>query len=136
MHALRDPDGANLDRIQIVKGWLGDDGASHEKIYDVAVSDGRKPGPDGKIPPVGNTVDVAAARYTNTIGAPLLSAFWKDPAFDPKQRAFYYVRVIEIPTPRWIAYDAKFYGLEVPKGIPMFSQERAFTSPVWYTPAK
>jgi hypothetical protein len=136
VRALRDPDGANLDRIQVVKGWLGDDGATHEKIYDVAVSDGRKPGADGKIPPVGNTVDVAAARYTNTIGAPLLSAFWKDPAFDPKQRAFYYARVIEIPTPRWIAYDAKFYGVEAPKGVRMFSQERAFTSPVWYTPAK
>jgi len=136
VHALRDPDGANLDRIQIVKGWLGDDGATHEKVFDVALSNGRKPGPDGKVPPVGNTVDVANARYTNTIGAPYLAAYWRDPGFDPKQRAFYYARVLEIPTPRWVAYDAKFYGLEIPKGVRTFSQERAFTSPIWYTPGK
>ena len=136
VRALRDPDGANLDRIQIVKGWLAPDGATHEKVYDVALSDGRQAGPGGKIPPVGNTVDVANARYANTIGDPYLAAFWKDPSFDPKQRAFYYARVLEIPTPRWVAYDAKFYELEIPGSVRMFSQERAFTSPIWYTPAR
>ena len=119
-----------------MKGWLGADGAAHEKIYDIALSDGRKPGPDGKIPPVGNTVDVANARYTNTIGDAYLAAFWKDPSFDPKQRAFYYARVLEIPTPRWVAYDAKFYDLDLPASVKMFSQERAFASPIWYSLAR
>jgi hypothetical protein len=136
--ALKDPLGANLDRIQVVKGWLGADGAVHEKVHDVVWGDAdrRRPGPDGKLPHVGNTVDVANAGWTNTIGDPELIAFWKDPDFDPALRAFYYVRVIEIPTPRWTCYDAKRFGVAMPKGVPMTTQERAYTSPIWYTPAK
>jgi hypothetical protein len=132
--ALKDPIGANLDRVQIVKGWLGKDGRPQEKVYDVAWSDGRKPGKNGKLPPVGNTVDVANATWTNTIGDPELAAVWKDPEFDPSLRAFYYVRVLEIPTPRWTAYDAKYYGLKPDPRIPMVHQERAYSSPIWYTP--
>jgi hypothetical protein len=135
VHAMRDPDGANLDRLQIIKGWLDKDGNTHEKIYDLAVSDGRKIGPDGRSKTaVGNTVDVKQASYSNSIGAPQLQAFWQDPGFDPKQRAFYYVRVIEIPTPRWTTTDAKVFGVEIPKGAPTSIQERAYTSPVWYKP--
>ncbi len=135
VRALRDPDNANLDRIQIIKGWLNSEGRTEERIYDVAVSDGRKIGSDGRCKtPVGSTVDVADASYTNTIGDPLLTASWKDPVFDPEQRAFYYVRVIEIPTPRWTAYDAKRFGIEMPDEIPMTVQDRAYTSPIWYTP--
>ncbi|MCZ6491854.1 MAG: DUF3604 domain-containing protein [Acidobacteria bacterium] len=135
VRALRDVDGANLDRIQIIKGWLDKDGKLHEKIYDVAVSDGRKIGKDGRAKKaVGNTVDVANATYTNTIGDALLTAYWKDLNFDPKERAFYYVRVIEIPTPRWTAYDAKRFGIKMPDNVPMTVQDRAYTSPVWYTP--
>ena len=114
--ALKDPIGANLDRIQIVKGWLDAKGEMQEKVYDVAWSGDRKPGADGKLPPVGNTVDVANATWTNTIGAPELITVWKDPDFDPAQRAFYYARVIEIPTPRWTAYDAKYFGVKMPPG--------------------
>jgi hypothetical protein len=133
--ALRDPIGANLDRIQIVKGWLDGAGAVHEKVYDVVWSGGRKPDPkSGKLPAVGNTVDVAEATWTNTIGAPELITVWKDPDFDPAQRAFYYARVLEIPTPRWTAYDAKHYGIKMPKEVPMVQQQRAYTSPIWYTP--
>jgi len=133
--ALKDQIGANLDRIQIVKGWMDDAGKLHEKVYDVAWSGDRKPGRDGKLPPVGNTVDVKSATWTNTIGATELVTVWKDPQFDPRQRAFYYARVIEIPTPRWTAYDAKYFGLgNLDPKIPMFSQERAYTSPIWYTP--
>jgi len=132
--ALKDPIGANLDRYQIVKGWLDSDGKLHEKVYDVTWSDNRKPGRDGKLPPVGNTVDVPNATYSNTIGATELVAVWKDPDFDPQQRAVYYGRVIEIPTPRWTAYDAKHYKLKVSKDIQMVTQERAYTSPIWYTP--
>jgi hypothetical protein len=134
--AARDPLGANLDRYQIVKGWLDAKGAVHERVYDVAWSDAatRKPGADGKLPVVGNTVDVKNATWSNTIGDPELIAVWKDPHFDPKQRAFYYGRVIEIPTPRWTAYDAKYYGLELPPEVPMTTTERAYTSPIWYTP--
>jgi hypothetical protein len=134
--ALKDPIGANLDRYQIVKGWLDKDGKLHEKVYDVAWSGARKPDPKtGKLRAVGNTVDVANASWTNTIGAPELIAVWKDPAFDPAQPAFYYGRVIEIPTPRWTAYDAKYYGLKnLDPKIPMTTQERAYTSPIWYTP--
>ena len=106
VYALRDPIGANLDRIQIVKGWLDADGTTHEKVYDVAWSDTRVPGADGKLPPVGNTVDVANANWTNTIGAAELATVWTDPEFDPAQKAFYYARVLEIPTPRWSTYDA------------------------------
>lgn len=135
IRALRDPDGANLDRIQVIKGWLDRKGNRHERIYDVAVSDGRTVDAEGRCKTaVGNTVDVANASYTNAIGAPLLSAFWKDPDFDPEERAFYYVRVIEIPTPRWTAFDAKFYGVEMAPEVTMAIQERAYTSPIWYTP--
>jgi hypothetical protein len=135
IRALRDPDNANLDRIQIIKGWLDPTGKTQERIYDVAVSDGRKIGRDGRCKTsVGSTVDVADASYTNTIGDPLLTAYWKDPDFDPKQKAFYYVRVIEIPKPRWTAYDAKFFGIEMPKDVAMTVQDRAYTSPIWYTP--
>ena len=134
--ALKDPIGANLDRIQIVKGWLDAKGEVHEKIYDVVWGDAekRKPGKDGKLPPVGNTVDVENATWTNTIGDPELITVWKDPEFDPGQRAFYYARVIEIPTPRWTAYDAKRLGSKPLPGTTMLLQERAYTSPIWYTP--
>jgi hypothetical protein len=134
--SLKDPIGANLDRIQIIKGWLDADGETQEKVYDVVWSDAdeRQPGPDGKLPPVGSTVDVADAVWTNTIGAPELITVWQDPEFDPDQRAFYYARVIEIPTPRWTAYDAKRFGTEMPPEAPMTTQERAYTSPIWYTP--
>jgi hypothetical protein len=132
--ALKDPIGANLDRIQIVKGWLDARGETHEQVYDVAWSGNRKPGKDGKVPLVGSTVDVANATWTNTIGAPDLITVWKDPAFDPKQRAFYYARVIEIPTPRWTAYDAKRYGVKPLPGTQMTVTDRAYTSPIWYTP--
>ena len=135
IRAQRDPDGANLDRIQVIKGWLDASGKTHEKVYDVVWSGGRKPDPKtGKLPAVGNTVNVAEASYTNAIGAPFLESYWKDPSFDPKQRAFYYVRVLEIPTPRWTTYDAKIYGIALPKDVPASIQERAYTSPIWYTP--
>ena len=135
--ALRDPIGANLDRVQVVKGWLSKDGELHEKVYDVAWGGDRKPDPkSGKLPPVGDTVDVAEATWTNTIGAPELATVWKDPDFDPSQRAFYYARVIEIPTPRWTAYDAKRFGIKMDAKVPMEAQQRAYTSPIWYTPAK
>ncbi len=133
--ALKDPIGANLDRYQIIKGWLDAAGEVHEKIYDVAWSGDRKPDVNGKLPQVGNTVDVPNATWSNTIGAPELIAAWKDPDFDPAQRAFYYGRVIEIPTPRWTAYDAKYFGLTLPPEVPMITQERAYTSPIWYTGA-
>ncbi len=132
--AMKDPLSGNLDRIQIVKGWVDAKGARQEKIYDVAWSDNRKPGADGKLPAVGNTVDVANATWTNTIGASELITAWKDPDFDPKLRAVYYARVIEIPTPRWTTYDAKYFGVEIPEGVPTSTQERAYTSPIWYTP--
>jgi Protein of unknown function (DUF3604) len=134
--ALKDPLGANLDRYQIVKGWLTRDGKLEEKIYDVAWADAerRRPGGDGKLPPVGDTVDVANATWTNTIGTPELATVWTDPDFDPSQPAFYYGRVIEIPTPRWTAYDAKRFGTTPLPGTVMTITERAYTSPIWYTP--
>ena len=133
--ALKDPIGANLDRVQVIKGWMDSGGELHERIYDVAVSDGRQIGPDGRTrTPVGNTVDVANASWTNTIGDTELITVWVDPDFDPNERAFYYVRVLEIPTPRWTAYDAKYFGLDVPDDVEMVAQERAYTSPIWYTP--
>jgi hypothetical protein len=132
--ALKDAIGANLDRIQVVKGWVDKDGKTQEQVYDVVWSGNRKPGADGKLPPVGNTVDVANATWTNTIGAPELITVWKDPQFDPKLRAFYYARVIEIPTPRWTAYDAKRFGLKPLPETRMTLQERAYTAPIWYTP--
>ena len=133
--ALKDPIGANLDRIQIIKGWLDAKNETHEKIYDVVWSGDRKPDAKGKLPSVGDTVDVPNATYTNTIGASELIKVWKDPEFDPAQRAFYYVRVLEIPTPRWTAYDAKYFGITMPPEVPMKGQERAYTSPIWYTPS-
>ena len=132
--ALKDPIGANLDRYQIVKGWLDASGELHEKVYDVVWSGDREPGADGKVPPVGSTVDVANATWTNTIGAPELITVWTDPDFDPAQSAFYYGRVLEIPKPRWTAYDAKFYGTEPLPDTTMTLQDRAYTSPIWYTP--
>jgi hypothetical protein len=135
--ALRDPIGANLDRIQIIKGWLAEDGTTAEKVYDVAVSDGRKIGRNGRCKKaVGNTVDVENANWTNTIGASELATVWTDPDFDPKQLAFYYARVIEIPTPRWSTYDAFRLGVELPEDAPTTTQERAYTSPIWYSPAE
>ncbi len=134
IRALRDPDGANLDRIQIIKGWLDNKGVTHEKIYDVVWSDDREIGANGKLSPVGNTVNVKEASFTNSIGDPMLFAWWKDPDFDRVQRAFYYVRVLEIPTPRWTVYDAKFFGVKIPEGVPTSIQDRAYTSPIWYTP--
>jgi hypothetical protein len=134
--ALKDPVGANLDRLQVIKGWVDAKGQLQEKIYDVAWSGDRKPDAKGKLPSVGNTVDVENATWTNTIGAPELITVWQDPEFDAKQRAFYYVRVIEIPTPRWTAYDAKYYGVKPLPGTVMVQTERAYTSPIWYTPAK
>ncbi|UCE02863.1 MAG: DUF3604 domain-containing protein [Candidatus Latescibacterota bacterium] len=132
--ALKDPLSGNLDRIQIVKVWLEGSDTRREQVYDVVWSGERQPGSDGKLPPVGNTVDVANATWTNTIGAPELIAVWTDPDFDPNQRAAYYARVIEIPTPRWTAYDAKRYGVQMAPEVPMVTQERAYTSPIWYAP--
>jgi hypothetical protein len=132
--AMKDSYSGNLDRIQIVKGWLDKDGRTHEKVYDVAWSGDRKVGGDGKLPPVGNTVDVAKATWTNTIGAPELSTTWTDPDFDARQPAVYYARVIEIPTPRWTAYEALRYGVKMSADVPMTTQERAYTSPIWYSP--
>jgi len=133
--AWKDADGANLDRVQIVKGWLGGDGNSHEKVYDIALSDGRKvSAKTGKAPLVGNTVDTVTASYVNDIGNPYFSTLWSDPDFDPKEAAFYYLRVLEIPTPRWTAYDAAYFNLELPQQVPLVTQERAYTSPIWYTP--
>lgn len=134
--ALKDPIGANLDRYQIVKGWLDAQGRTHEQVHDVAWSGGRERGADGKLPAVGNTVEIENATWTNTIGAPELIAVWRDPDFDPTQSAFYYGRVLEIPTPRWTTYDARYYGQKVPSDVPPFIQERAYTSPIWYTPPK
>jgi hypothetical protein len=133
--ALKDPMGANLDRIQIVKAWVDASGQAQEKVFDVAWSGNRKPGVKGKLPPVGDTVDVAAASWTNTIGAPELATVWKDPDFKPSQRALYYGRVIEIPTPRWTAYDQVRFGIRMHKDVPMKHQERAWTSPIWYSPS-
>lgn len=132
--AMKDAYSGNLDRIQIVKGWLGVDGETEERVYDVAWSGERQPGSDGTLPPVGDTVDLTTATFANTIGAPELIAVWQDPDFDPAERAFYYARVIEIPTPRWTAYDAVRFGVEMGPEVPMTTQERAYTSPIWYTP--
>jgi hypothetical protein len=132
--ALRDPLSGNLDRIQIVKVWVDQSGERQEKVFDVAWSGDRQPGADGKLPLVGNTVDVANATWTNTIGAPELLNAWTDPEFDPKVSAAYYARVLEIPTPRWTAYEAKRFGIKMKQEIPMVNVERAITSPIWYTP--
>ena len=137
IRALRDPEGANLDRIQVVKGWIDAEGKSRERIHNVAWGDkpSRRLSADGLLSPVGNTVNSKEANYTNSIGDPFLQTFWVDPDFDPNQRAFYYVRVLEIPTPRWLAYDAKFYNLKLPANTRLSSQERAYTSPIWYSPS-
>ena len=132
--AMKDPFSGNLDRIQIIKGWMDARGETHETVYDVVWAGDRKPGTDGKLPPVGNTVDVANATWTNSIGAPELITTWTDPDFDPNLHAFYYARVIEIPTPRWTAYEAKRYGVKMPEKVPMIATERAYTSPIWYKP--
>ena len=133
--ATKDPDGANLDRVQIVKGWLDATGELHERVYNVAVSDDRGIRSDGSVEPLGSTVDVAAASYVNSIGDAELRSTWRDTEFDPSQSAFYYVRVLEIPTPRWTAYDAHFFAIkEIATHVPMVIQERAYTSPIWYTP--
>ena len=135
IRALRDPDGANLDRVQVIKGWLDSKGVTHERIYDVAVSGGRKIGADGRCRDrVGSTVDVERATFTNTIGDAVMAAHWEDPEFDPGQSAFYYVRVLQIPTPRWTTYDAAFFKIGRPDNVPATTQDRAYTSPVWYTP--
>ena len=134
--ALKDPLSGNLDRIQIVKGWLDDAGERQEKVYDVVWSGERQPGADGKLPAVGNTVDVASATWTNTIGAAELITVWTDPDFDPSVPAVYYARVLEIPTPRWTAYEAMRYGVTMDSDVPMITQERAYTSPIWFTPAQ
>jgi len=132
--AAKDPYSGNLDRIQIVKGWLNKDGKTEEKVYDIVWSGDRKPGSNGKIPPVGNTVNVKKATWKNSIGSPELISVWTDPDFDPNQSAFYYTRVIEIPTPRWTAYEALRFGIKMAPNVPMTTQERAYTSPIWYTP--
>lgn len=135
IQALKDPDGANLDRVQVVKGWLDKRGKSLEKVYDVALSDGRTRDPKtGKAPPVKNTITAAGNDYSNASGAVSLASFWQDPEFDAAQRAFYYVRVIEIPTPRWTAYDASYFGQPENGEIPMQTQERVYSSPIWYNP--
>lgn len=134
VYALRDPNGANLDRVQIVKGWLDQDGTPREKVYDVAWSDNRDMGSDGKVPDVGSTVDLSVPSWTNTIGASELGAVWQDPDFDPALQAFYYARVIEIPTPRWTAYDAVKFNLDLPDTVPLTVQERAYSSPIWFQP--
>jgi len=137
VYAVRDPIGANLDRIQIVKGWYDGD-ELHEKVYDVAWAGRdtgeRQPGRDGRLPAVGNTVNAAEATWTNTIGQPELSTVWTDPDFNPEHKAFYYARILEIPTPRWSTYDAFRFGIDIPEGAPVSTQERAYTSPIWYNP--
>jgi hypothetical protein len=133
--ALMDPMRGNLDRVQMIKGWRDSEGNLHEKIYDIAWSDNRKPdSKTGKLPPVGNTVNIPEATWTNTIGDAQLSTVWQDPDFSTSDQAFYYVRVLEIPTPRWTAYDAKRFGVTMDKEVPMTTQERVYTSPIWYIP--
>ena len=134
VQAARDPKSAQLDRIQIVKGWVDARGDSHERVYDVALSDGRRVGSDGRVTPVGNTVDLETGRYENSIGDASLSAFWEDPDFEPESAAFYYVRVLEIPTPRHSLLDAIAVGVPHEEGFPTTIQERAYSSPVFYTP--
>jgi hypothetical protein len=134
VYALRDPIGANLDRIQIVKGWMDGRGNRHEKVFDVVWSGDRQLDGNGKLEPVGDTVDVEAANWTNTIGASELATVWVDPEFDPEHKAFYYARVIEIPTPRWVLYDKLRFGIDVPEDATLVHQERAYTSPIWYSP--
>ena len=135
LKASKDPMGANLDRIQIVKGWV-DQGVHRERVYDVALSDGRRVGEDGKVLQVGDTVDIQSATYANTVGVAELGALWVDREFDPEQQAFYYARVLEIPTPRWSTYDAATFEIPPPDGVPSTVQQRVYSSPVWYEPAE
>jgi hypothetical protein len=132
--ALRDPVGANLDRVQVVKGWLSAEGELQERVYDVVWSDDREPDANGKVPAVGNTVNLDTASWSNTIGTGELVTLWTDPDFDAAERAFYYVRVLEIPTPRWVVYDKVRFGVELPEEAKLIHQERAYSSPIWYTP--
>ena len=135
VRAVKDPDGANLDRLQVITGWRDQSGKLHEKVYHVTLSGGRTPDASGNVPPVGNTVDVQNAGYRDSIGDPEPAVVWEDPDFDARELAFYYARVIEIPTPRWTAYDAKRFGItNIPKRAELVTQERAYTSPIWYTP--
>ncbi|MEM1431868.1 MAG: DUF3604 domain-containing protein [Pseudomonadota bacterium] len=136
VYALRDPIGANLDRLQIVKGWMDADGVLQEQVYDIAWAGDRAPGADGRLPAVGNTVDLDAATWTNTIGASELATVWTDPDFDAAEPAFYYVRVLEIPTPRWVVYDQVRFGIDLPEDAELVHQERAYSSPIWYTPER
>jgi hypothetical protein len=133
--ARKDPDGANLDRIQIIKGWIDGKGQAREKVIDVVWAGDRRPGADGTVPPVGNTVNLKTATYSNSIGAPVLAGLWRDPEFDPQRPALYYVRVLEIPTPRWSTHDAVRAGLPLLKEVPATVQERAWSSPIWVSPA-
>ncbi len=134
--AMKDPYSGNLDRIQIVKGWLNKNGKTEEKVYDVVWSGDRKPDAKGKLPAVGNTVNVERAIWKNSIGSSELISVWTDPDFDSSLSAFYYARVIEIPTPRWTAYEAQRFGVKMTSNVPMTTEERAYTSPIWYTPGK
>ncbi|MCF6328840.1 MAG: DUF3604 domain-containing protein [Henriciella sp.] len=134
LSALMDPEGANLDRMQIVKGWIDSDGTTQEQVFDVVWSGDRTRGADGKVPAVGDTVDLSVPSWSNTIGAAELKAVWTDPDFDPAQAAFYYVRAIEIPTPRWPAYDAVRFGAVLSEDTILKAQERAYSSPIWYNP--
>jgi hypothetical protein len=136
VRAMKEADGANLDRVQIVKGWVDARGEPQDRVFDVVWSGDRKPGKDGKVAAVGNTVDTAKATYTNTIGSPELIGSWTDGSFDAKQHALYYVRVLLIPTPRWSTYDAVRAGLPLLEGVPATVQERAWSSPIWYKPAR
>ena len=133
LRSLRDPDGANLDRIQVIKGWIDSEGKTHERVFDVTCSDERTINQSRCNGDVGNTVDIASASYKNTIGESYLVGHWSDPEFDSNQDAFYYVRVIEIPTPRWTAYDALRFNVKMPDNVVMEHQERAYTSPIWYS---
>ena len=133
--AFRDPTGANLDRVQIIKGWLDNDGKAHEKVYDVAWGGRREVDPvTGKLPSIGSTINFSAGTYDNSIGENYLSGLWVDPEFDPKLVSFYYCRVIEIPRPRWTLKDAAFFNIELDQGVTKVVQDRAYTSPIWYTP--
>lgn len=138
IHAMRDPNAASLDRVQVVKGWIDRNGETHEQVFDVAWSqpDTRRIGKNGKLTPIRpGTVDVANARFDDSVGAAQLFTAWRDPQFDARQKAFYYVRVLQVPTPRWTAYDAKRFGITMPDNVPMVTQERAYSSPIWYSPS-
>lgn len=130
--AMKDPDGANLDRVQVVKGWIDAEGVTHERVFDVLWSGSREIGADGKLRAVGTTVDVKDGSYSNSIGTPVLSGEWRDPAFDSSQSSFYYVRVLEIPTPRWVLFDKLRLGADLGDEVALTHQERAYTSPIWF----